>query len=335
MENILLNAFFTVAGIFLLYLGGTYIVDGSVMAANKLKIPPIVIGLTVVAMGTSMPELFVSLFGALRGESSIAVGNVIGSNIFNVVFVLGVSALFINMQAGKKSYYVSIIFMFIMYIALCIMLFNMSAKTLSGDKISVYEGIILLILLCIYVYYLYSVISKDKEELAAFEKEVSSSGRNNSVLMAIFKITAAVLALAFGSDIFIKGVTGIFSNFLSSHVIGFIVVAVGTSIPELATSLIAALKKESDISIGNIVGSNIFNVGGVLGISSIASFKFGGIILDKTQNYLIDFSVMLFAGLLLLLFTIKGKSLGKIKGSIFLIIYILYVVYLFKTTSVS
>ena len=334
MENILLNIVFTAAGILLLYLGGTYIVDGSVMVANKLKIPPIVIGLTVVAMGTSMPELFVSLFGALRGESAIAVGNVIGSNIFNVVFVLGVSALFMNMAAGKKSYYVSMISMFIMYIALCIMLFNMETKTLSGDKISIIEGIILIILLCVYIYYLYSVISKDKDEMASFEKEVSSSTKTTSIARAIFKIIVAILALAFGSDIFIKGVTGIFRNFLSEHIIGFIVVAVGTSIPELVTSVIAAIKKEADISIGNIVGSNIFNVGGVLGISSIASFKFGGIILSKTQDYLIDFSIMVFAGVLLLLFTMKGKTLGKVKGIIFLVIYVVYVAYLLKTTSV-
>ncbi|MEI0749471.1 calcium/sodium antiporter [Brachyspira pulli] len=334
MENILLNIVFTAAGILLLYLGGTYIVDGSVMVANKLKIPPIVIGLTVVAMGTSMPELFVSLFGALRGESAIAVGNVIGSNIFNIVFVLGVSALFMNMAAGKKSYYVSMVSMFIMYAALCIMLFNMETKTLSGDKISIIEGIILIILLCIYVYYLYSVISKDKDEMASFEKEVSSSTKTTSIARAIFKIIVAIIALAFGSDIFIKGVTGIFRNFLSEHIIGFIVVAVGTSIPELVTSVIAAMKKEADISIGNIVGSNIFNVGGVLGISSVASLKYGGIMLSKTQDYLMDFSIMVFAGVLLLLFTMKGKTLGKVKGIIFLVIYLIYVAYLLKTTSV-
>lgn len=335
MENILLNIVFTVVGILLLYLGGTYIVDGSVMVANKLKIPPIVIGLTVVAMGTSMPELFVSLFGALRGESAIAVGNVIGSNIFNIVFVLGVSALFMSMSAGKKSYYVSMASMFIMYIVLGVMLFNPETKKLSGDKISIIEGIILFVLLCAYVYYLYTVISKDKDELASFEKEVSSSSKTHSISRAIFKIIVAILALAFGSDVFIKGVTGIFSNFLSEHIIGFIVVAVGTSIPELVTSVIAAFKKEADISVGNIVGSNIFNVGGVLGISSIASFKYGGIILSQTQDYLLDFSIMFFAGLLLLGFTVKRQSLGKVKGIIFLIIYIAYVAYLLKTTSVS
>ena len=214
------------------------------------------------------------------------------------------------------------------------MLFNMNTKTLSGDKISIIEGAVLLVLLCIYIYYLYNVISKDKDEMASFEKEVSSSTKTHSLSRAIFKIIVAILALALGSDIFIKGVTGIFRNFLSEHIIGFIVVAVGTSIPELVTSVIAAIKKESDISIGNIVGSNIFNVGGVLGVSSIASLKFGGIVLNPEQNYLIDFLMMVFAGILLLLFTFKGRSLGKLKGSIFLIIYVVYVIYLLKTTSV-
>lgn len=334
MTNILLYIVFTVLGILLLYLGGTYIVDGSVMIANKLKIPPIVIGLTVVAMGTSMPELFVSLFGAVRGESAIAVGNVIGSNIFNIVFVLGVSALFMDMAAGKKSYHVSMLSMFIMYAVLLITLFNFNTKSLIGDKISVVEGVILLVLLCIYVYYLYTVVSKDKDELAIFEKEVSSSTKTYSISRAIFKIVLSIVALAVGSDIFLKGVTGIFRNFISEHIIGFIVVAVGTSIPELVTSVIAASKKEADISIGNIVGSNIFNVGTVLGISSIASFKFGGIVLPAAQNYLIDYSIMVLSGLILLLFTLRGRSLNKVKGIIFLVVYIFYVLYLLKTTSV-
>ena len=352
MTNILLYIVFTAAGILLLYLGGTYIVDGSVMIANKLKIPPIVIGLTVVAMGTSMPELFVSLFGAVRGESAIAVGNVIGSNIFNIVFVLGVSALFMDMAAGKKSYHISMLSMFIMYAVLFVTLFNFNTKSLIGDKISVLEGVILLVLLCVYVYYLYTVVSKDKDELAIFEKEVSSSTKTYSISRAIFKIVLSIFALAVGSDIFLKGVTGIFRNlavgsdiflkgvtgifrnFISEHIIGFIVVAVGTSIPELVTSVIAASKKEADISIGNIVGSNIFNVGAVLGISSIASFKFGGIVLPAAQNYLIDYSIMVLSGLILLLFTLRGRSLNKVKGIIFLVVYIFYVLYLLKTTSV-
>ena len=335
MENILINIVFTTVGILLLYLGGTYIVDGSVIVANKLKIPSIVIGLTVVSMGTSMPELFVSLFGAIRGESAIAVGNVIGSNIFNIVFVLGISSLFMNMVAVKKSYYISMASMFIMYIALFFILLNKDTKNLTGDKISVIEGIILFIVLCIYIYYLYNVISKDENEIATFDKEIDETKhKNTSITRSIFKILVAIFALAFGSDIFLKGVIGVFRNFLSEHIIGFIVVAVGTSIPELVTSTIAAIKKESDISIGNIVGSNIFNVGGVLGISAITSFKYGGIILNKEQNYLIDFSIMLFSGLLLMLFTMKGKKLGKINGIIFLLIYIAYVLYLLKSTIV-
>lgn len=335
MENIFINSIFTILGILLLYFGGNFIVDGSVCIANRLKIAPIIIGLTVVAMGTSMPELFVSLFGAIEGDSAIAVGNVIGSNIFNIVFVLGVSALFMDMFANNKSYYISMLSMFIMYIALFFILFNFETKNLIGDKISIKEGFILIILLCLYVFYLYKFMSKDKNELKMFEKEVQDScSKQQSILFAIIKVILAILFLAFGSDIFIRGVTGIFSNFISEHIIGFIVVAVGTSIPELVTSVVAAIKKNSDISIGNIVGSNIFNVGAVLGLSSIASFKFGGIILEKTQNYLVDFSFMFATGLLLLLFTLGGKGIGKFKGMLFLIIYIGYVIFLFRVTSV-
>lgn len=334
MDNIFINILFSVLGVFLLYLGGNFIVDGSVAIANRLKIAPIVIGLTVVAMGTSMPELFVSLFGAIRGNSDIAVGNVIGSNIFNIIFVLGVSALFMNMCAGTKSYYISMYSMFFVYIVLFVMLLNFDNMTLIGDKISVLEGVILFLLLCVYVFYLYKFMSKDKNELANFEKEVSHI-KQSSIFVAIIKIIIAILALAFGSDIFINGVTEIFDDFISEHIIGFIVVAVGTSIPELVTSVVAAIKKEADISVGNIVGSNIFNVAGVLGISSIASYKFGGIILSETQNYLIDFSLMFASGILLYLFTLRGSSIGKVKGIIFLFIYIAYVVFLLKTTVVG
>ena len=334
MDNIFINILFSVLGVFLLYLGGNFIVDGSVAVANRLKIAPIVIGLTVVAMGTSMPELFVSLFGAIDGKSDIAVGNVIGSNIFNIIFVLGISSLFMNMCAGTKSYYISMYSMFFIYIVLFFMLLNFETMTLIGDKISVIEGIILFALLCAYVFYLYKFMSNDKNEIANFEKEVSNV-KEQSVFMAIIKIIVAIFALAFGSKSFINGVTAIFSNFISEHIIGFIVVAVGTSIPELVTSVVAAIKKESDISIGNIVGSNIFNVAGVLGISSISAYKYGGIILKDTQNYLIDFSLMFASGILLFLFTLKGASVGKIKGLIFILVYIAYVIFLFKTTAVA
>lgn len=329
-----------IVGIVLLYLGGTQIVEGSVKVANKLKIPTIVIGLTVVAMGTSMPELFVSMMGALKGSSDIAVGNVIGSNIFNIIFVLALTSLVSPVSAGKKSFYVSIKIMFVMYVILLITLFNFHNKNtkgilyyFKGGIINPLEGVILVIILCAYIYYLYRVMSKDKDEISSFEKKVSLNYREESLIVSAIRIIFAILALAFGSDMFINGAVGIFSRFISEHVIGFIIIAVGTSIPELVTSFIAAVKKESDISIGNIVGSNIFNVGAVLGISSIASAKYGGIILNPVQNYIIDYFIMVLSGILLYLFTLRGRALGKTAGIIFLALYVIYVGFLIKTTN--
>lgn len=323
--DILLHIGLFILGGVLLYFGGILIVEGSVQIARKLSIPVIVIGLTVVSMGTSMPELFVSLSASLKGSNDIALGNVIGSNIFNVVFVLGISSFFMPLVCGRKSFNISMSVMFILYIMLTIMIFN------TGQKIHLVEGIILFAGLCIYILILHRMALKYKEEALGIEKQVIEAQKKEGLAVSIIKIVISVICLAFGANLFIDGSIGIFSRFINEHVIGMIVVAIGTSIPELATSVIAAYKKESDISVGNIIGSNIFNVGGVIGISAM----FGNISIENIGNYKPDFLVMFLSGILLYIFMSKDKPLKKWNGCTFLAIYMIYVTFLIHTGRIA
>lgn len=338
--SILVSICLFILGGGLLYFGGTQIVEGSVRIAKKLNIPTIVIGLTVVAMGTSMPELFVSMSAALKGSSSIALGNVIGSNIFNIVFVLGISCFFMPLKANKSSFNYSMITMFSMYTLLLIMIFNKNNASkgflalFQGGRISSLDGLILFIALIIYIILLKKIASRNKEEASILEKQVAEVEKTEPIAISITRLVISIVSLAFGSEFFINGSVGIFSKFISEHIIGVIIVAVGTSIPELVTSIIAASKKEADISVGNIIGSNIFNVGAVLGISAMSGFKFGGISLAPTNSYAIDLGVMILSALLLFVFMSPTRPLKKSAGLVFLALYIIYVAVLIKGVTI-
>lgn len=322
--DLVINIGLFILGIVLLYFGGVLIVEGSVQIARKLNIPLIVIGLTVVSMGTSMPELFVSLSASLKGANEIALGNVVGSNIFNIVFVLGVSCFFMPLRCGKKSFDISMIIMFILYIMTTVMIFAIGRDI---KQISKLEGVMLFFVLCIYIYMLHRLASDHKEEALGIEKQVIEVQKKEGLTVSIIKIVISIICLGFGANLFIEGSIDIFSRFINEHVIGIVVVAVGTSIPELVTSVIAAYKQESDISVGNIVGSNIFNVGGVLGISAI----FTDIKLTNAQNHSTDLFIMFLSGILLYIFMANNRPLKKWHGCTFLLIYFAYVAVLINT----
>ncbi len=330
MGEIFLSIGFLIAGMLLLYFGGDFIVSGSVAIAKKLNISTLVIGLTVVAMGTSMPELFTSLIAMLKGENDITLGNVIGSNIFNVIVVLGLCSFFMPLQSPKKSFNRSIRFLFISYIMLLVMVYSTKILDFNNDTavISVIEGSILVAFLIFYIVYLYKVMGNDKEELAKLEseiaEEVGETESSKSMAKPIIKVILAIVFLAGGSELFIRGSVNIFSRFLSPHIIGVIVVSFGTSIPEIVTSVMAAYKKEADISVGNIIGSNIFNVCCVLGVSAIVSIFKGGIVIVGASNYYQDFVLMFLSAILLLVFMQNEKSFKKIHGAVFLTLYAIY-----------
>lgn len=330
MGEIFLSIGFLIAGMLLLYFGGDFIVSGSVAIAKRLNISTLVIGLTVVAMGTSMPELFTSVIAMLKGENDITLGNVIGSNIFNVVVVLGISAFFMPLQSPKKSFNRSIVFLFISYLLLFVTVYNTKILDFGNNRalINGIEGIVLVAFLVYYIVYLYKIMGNDQEELAKLENEIAEqvdeTENNQSMTKPVIKVVLAIVFLALGSELFIRGAVNIFSRFLSPHVIGVIVVSFGTSIPELVTSVIAAYKKESDISVGNIIGSNIFNVCCVVGISAIVGMFKGGIAIDDVSNYYQDFILMFLSAILLFVFMRNEGMFKKIHGFIFLSMYSIY-----------
>ncbi len=212
-----------------------------------------------------------------------------------------------------------------LFIVYALLIIFIAFDDLFGNtiRISVIEGIIFVLYLIFYVLYLYKSASKDKKEIASLEKDVSENSKEEHIVISIIKVIFAIAFLAFGSDLFVDSSVSIFSRFINKHVIGIVVVAVGTSIPELVTSIIAAIKKESDISVGNIIGSNIFNVAAALGLSSVIG---SSLVFDSVAY--IDYAVMFFTAILLFIFMRRGRSLKIVHGVIFLSIYVIYVSYL-------
>ena len=251
MFNSLLYLFI---GSCMLYYGSEWIVKGSSNIARKLGIPSLVIGLTVVAFGTSLPELIVSIISALEGSSAIAVGNVIGSNVANVGLVLGLSS-FIFPISVKYDYIKRDLFVYLISCGLFILF-------AFDGRISQFEGILLVISLVFYI--LYSIKSPITDQ------SISEEVVNFKMMKLIIYVLGGIAFLSIGAEIFVDGAIYIARYFgLSEVVIGMSVVAFGTSLPELATSAMAAFHKESAISVGNIIGSNIFNILSVLGLTSI------------------------------------------------------------------
>ncbi len=325
-----------IGGFVLLLFWGNYLVDGGVAIAKKFKLSSLVIGLTIVAFGTSAPELLVSLDAAVKGSSGIAIGNVIGSNTINIGFILGLTACICPIAVKKKSVAIDGLVMIVVSILLGIFSF-------TGNGLSHAEGIILfigIVLFTVISIYFGRVSGENDHNQELSEKQMP-------FLLAVIVVVASCIGLSFGADLLVDGATGIAHMFdISEKVIGLTIVALGTSLPELAASLAAALKKEMDISIGNIIGSNIFNILCVLGISSsIHPIEFDFV------YYVNDFTLMIAFSVLLMLLIMPWKNnlklfkqtkslksftnynngvLGRISGAILFICYIVYTVMLFK-----
>jgi len=252
-----MNFLLILGGLILLILGGNWLLKSAVALSLKLEIPKVVIGMTIVSLATSAPELIVSVNAALNGSSDLSLGNVIGSNIVNISLILGITLLFGSIEVQKSFYKVDWIVMMSASIALYFFLIN--------DKvIKQFEGIILVSLLVVFLFFLLRLQKKE------FLEEFSEVGESlNSYKIALF-LTVGGLGLWSGSELLIKGATALAVDFgVSERIIGITVVSLGTSIPELAASIIAIIKKEKAISLGNLVGSNIFNILGVLGVTAI------------------------------------------------------------------
>ena len=299
------------AGFVLLFFGGDWLVDGGVALARKYRISSLVIGMTIVAFGTSAPELLVSMISAIKGSAGIAMGNVIGSNIANIGLILGLTSLIcpIETDNSKVVRHGSIMIV----ASLILMVFALY----SG--ISRIEGLTLFACLI-----LFTTISIRKGRTQPQEADIEDQeGKPMTILAAIGLIVLSCAMLAFGADILVDGATTLASAMgVSDKVIGLTIVALGTSLPELAASVAAAIKKQMDISIGNIIGSNIFNILCVLGVStSIKPISL------EFQDYMSDFIWMLGFSVFVIIFTTMRKKkgrLGRTAGILFLLAYAVY-----------
>ena len=312
MEYILL-----LVGFALLLYGGKLLIKGGVGLASRFNISPLVIGLTVVSFGTSAPELFVSLIAAVKQHPEVALGNVVGSNIANVALVLGLTALIFPIPVRSSS--VKIDAPFMLGITLLLWLFMVSG---GAGTISRPEGLIFVILLVAYISgHIY--FSRKKRVTA----EVSDKDKRLTIWQIILLLIIADAALAIGSELLVNNASKIALKFgISERVIAISIVAFGTSLPELATSAIAAFKKEMDISIGNIIGSNIFNILAVLGISSLVKP------ISVSEGFLhFDMYWVLGTSLLLFLFILpfKGGKLTRPKSAILFLSYCVYIYMLY------
>lgn len=323
-----------ILGIAILVYSGDFLVKGSVAIANQFKISALVIGLTVVAFGTSAPELIVSLDAAITGHPEIALGNIIGSNIANIALVLAITVIILPMPVAAQTIRRSWPFMFVSGLVFY-------GSMLNG-LITRIEGIIMFLLLIVFII---SSIKSSKR----FPIKISIPKPNNKYKIWVYFIIVlfASIGLAVGSRFLVQGASGIAGSMgVSERLISITVVAFGTSIPELTASIIAAFKKETDISVGNIVGSNIFNVFAVIGITSVIqpiSMNF--------YNFSIDLNFMIVIYLLLMIFilptayllkkgkdlklknkfkNINGGNISRTEGTLLLLCYIVYIIVIFK-----
>ena len=303
------NVLLLIVGFLCLIKGADWFVDGASKLAGRFGIPQLVIGLTIVAMGTSLPEAAVSIQGALKGTAGIAVGNVWGSNIFNVLVILGVTALLAVLPLQRSTLFIEIPYM--LFVTVAWLLLGM-----CGMSISRVDGALLWVLFLVYLGYLWWLTKRNEEQNATREEGWSVAR------CLLFLIIGGVL-IVLGSDLTVDGACGLAEMAgISERVIGLTIVACGTSLPELVTSLVAAKKKHVDIAIGNIVGSNIFNILFVIGTASlITPIPFG-------QAFIADGLIALAAGALLWLGVVRKQQLRCPCGVIMLAGYGIYLSYL-------
>ena len=321
----ILNLIYFVMGLLMLYYGAHWLVKGSSSLARNLGLTPLVIGLTVVAFGTSAPELFVSVVSSIKDKSMIAVGNVVGSNICNIALVLGLAAVLHPTTSNRSVYRRDIPIM--LGISIYLLLISFDSKIGRIEGASLFGGIIL------YTYFNYYIAVKEsqqnlKSDSVAFVHAVEEIEYVTSRSRQVLLIAVGIIGVVVGAEVLIDSAVAIMKIFnVSEKFIGLTVVALGTSLPELATSVVAALRKEMDISIGNLVGSNVFNILSVLGAASlIRPIPIPGGFINS--GLLVDYLVMIFVGFLPWLMMRKDYIITRRDGFILLICYTGYVAYL-------
>jgi cation:H+ antiporter len=326
---LLLNAVSLSAGIVLLYFGGNGLVKGAGGLALHFDISPLVVGLTVVAFGTSAPELFVSTLSAVQGKMGISVGNVLGSNVINIALILGIASVVRPAVVDTAVVRFDAPFMFATYILVALGVIRFTDSPFwSGGVLSRAEGLLLIAVLVTYIVILYR---RSGDTTVPIEEMPSQEDAERPVVLDLVFVAVGVGALAAGAELLVRGASVLAIDLFgaSERFVGITVVALGTSLPELVTTLVSLRQGETDISVGNIVGSNIFNSLMVLGATaSIRPVEIG------TTDYRGDFAFMVGTTVLLLLFLKVTGRVPRIGGWIFLVIYGVYVAYLTVTRTV-
>ncbi len=306
-----------IAGGILLWKGADWLVDGASDIAAFFKVPSIYIGLTVVAFGTSLPELIVSLYAIFTAKPGISIGNIVGSNIANIGLIIGLTALIYPLAVKKKTLTYEIPIMVILTFLFPLLANKNYIWRIDDFYIGRFGASVFLLCFAVFIYYIFSSVRNKKTDLKA-EKNKNTLTKN------IVLIVLGCIMLYFGGNLFVDSSSSIARFFgVSELLIGLTIVSLGTSLPELFTSVIAALKKQADIAVGNVVGSNIFNIGWVLGLVGLAK----RIEFDPILVYA-DSVVMIFFALIFALFAARSKKIGRKAGITLLVLYLSYIGYL-------
>jgi cation:H+ antiporter len=301
-------------GFIILLVGGDFMVRGAVALAQKLEVPPLVIGLTIIALGTSAPEFVVSVKSVINDAPGLAIGNVVGSNIANILLVLGLPAIIFPIACSGSSLNrdnLVMVLTSLLFIAFC----------WQGVLVT-WQGALFLALLALFLIHAYRAALRGDGELADAEEDYDGVGSfPTSLPIAISMIVGGMIGLIVGAQMLVDGAIDVARIFgVSEAVIGLTVVALGTSLPELTTSLVAAMRKHADVAVGNVVGSNLFNILGVIGATSL--------LMDvpvpaEVLNF--DLWVMLAASLALIPFAVRQAPIGRVAGLAFTVAYVVYI----------
>ena len=326
-----MNYILLLIGFALLVKVADYFVDGSSNIAKKLRIPSLIIGLTIVAFGTSAPEAAVSITASINGQNGMAIGNVIGSNIFNLLMVIGASGIIKPLLVEKSILsrefpFTLLISIILIILSSDILLFNSSINTINRI-----DGIILLILFIVFLYYLINSAMKNRKE-SLYDTETSadldmsnikSIEKSNTMIKSILISVIGIAAIIFGGNLVVDSASNIASSFgVNDQLIGLTIVSIGTSLPEFVTSIIAATKGESDLALGNVLGSNIFNILFVIGASALISP------MTVDPKLIINGAIMILSTILVYFYAYRKNDISKFESITLSLLYFGYMGYL-------
>ena len=306
----------TIIGFTFVIKGADLLVEGAGALAKKFSVSDLVVGLTIVAFGTSLPELAVNIFAAIKGNADIAIGNILGSNIANILLILGISGIIYPLVVTKGTVWKEIPLSLLAAVLLGILANDILIDGAIKSQLSRIDGLVLLSLFIIFLYYSFSISRRTEGPATLFPE------KKKSIRQISYMIFSGLLALIFGGKFIVDGAVALATALgISQSTIGLTIVAIGTSLPELATSAVAAYKKNPEIALGNVVGSNIFNIFFILGISSLIR----PLVFKARSNLYI--SVLILSSIMLFIFMFTGKKLklDRWEAGLFLAIYAAYI----------